>query len=161
MRTYSLGDVPVAERSTKAGVSGSVVTWVSGDLNHTRDVAVDVVTGKITRRHVDPYGNPRGTAPVWGSEHGYLNKPVSATTGLTQLGARAYDPVLGRFISVDPVLEPGLPQQNNGYSYSHNNPVTTSDPSGLKPKPKAAAKPKPKAAKSSASKPKPKAGLSE
>ncbi|WP_426623753.1 RHS repeat-associated core domain-containing protein [Leifsonia sp. McL0607] len=131
VRTYSLGDVPVAERSTKAGVSGSVVTWVSGDLNHTRDVAVDVVTGKITRRFADPYGNPRGTTPVWGSEHGYLNKPVSATTGLTQLGARAYDPVLGKFISVDPVLAPENPQQNNGYTYSHNNPITESDPSGL------------------------------
>ncbi|MCI0157205.1 RHS repeat-associated core domain-containing protein [Leifsonia shinshuensis] len=51
-------------------------------------------------------------------------------TGLTQLGARAYDPVLGRFLSVDPVLAPENPLQNNGYAYSANNPVTNSDPDG-------------------------------
>jgi len=47
------------------------------------------------------------------------------------LGARDYDPVLGRFLSVDPVLNPASPQQVNGYSYADNNPVTASDPSGL------------------------------
>ncbi|GAB3586918.1 hypothetical protein GCM10027406_37850 [Leifsonia lichenia] len=70
---------------------------------------------------------------MWSSAHGYLNAPVSGLTGLTQLGARAYDPVLGRFVSVDPVLAPDNPQQNNGYSYAHNNPVTQSDPSGYIP----------------------------
>lgn len=62
-----------------------------------------------------------------------MNKPTSTVTGLTQLGARAYDPALGKFLSVDPVLDLNDPQQNNGYSYSHNNPVTKSDPSGLIP----------------------------
>ena len=35
---------------------------------------------------------------------------------------------------MDSVLSPGTPQQNNGYSYAHNNPSTLSDPSGLEPK---------------------------
>ena len=133
VRTYSLADVPIAERSTKAGVSGSTVTWISGDLNHTQDLALDNTTGKVTRRYADPYGNPRGPKVSWVDGHGYLNKPVSAATGLTQLGARAYDPALGRFQSVDPVLAPDNPAQNNGYSYAHNNPITQSDPDGLLP----------------------------
>ncbi|WP_354264050.1 RHS repeat-associated core domain-containing protein [Paractinoplanes tereljensis] len=34
----------------------------------------------------------------------------SDSTGLTHLGAREYDPELGRFISHDPVLDTGAPQ---------------------------------------------------
>jgi Pretoxin HINT domain len=50
------------------------------------------------------------------------------------LGAREYDPTTGRFISVDPLMDLADPQQWNAYTYSGNNPVTFSDPSGLKPK---------------------------
>src|SRR6478735_5009103 len=91
---------------------------------------MDDKTGERVRRYVDPYGVARGPAVLWGSSRGYLNKPVSAVTGLTQLGARAYDAVLGRFVSVDPVLAPENPRQSNGYGYSANNPVTLSDPDG-------------------------------
>ncbi|MEU4821255.1 RHS repeat-associated core domain-containing protein [Actinomadura sp. NPDC023710] len=45
------------------------------------------------------------------------------TTGLTHLGARVYEPATGRFISVDPLLDPADPQQLNGYSYANNNPA--------------------------------------
>ncbi|MEN0084928.1 MAG: RHS repeat-associated core domain-containing protein [Leifsonia sp.] len=130
MRTYSIAGAVVAERTSKAGVSGTKLTWLSGDINGTQDLSLDQTAGSITRRFGDPYGNPRGASASWGSEHGYLNAPVSAFTTLTQLGARAYDALLGRFVSVDPVLAPDNPGQNNGYSYSANNPVTNSDPDG-------------------------------
>jgi RHS repeat-associated protein len=59
-----------------------------------------------------------------------LNATTSTVTGLTQLGARLYDASLGRFLSVDAVLSPFNPVQNNGYSYSGNSPIGRSDPSG-------------------------------
>ena len=37
--------------------------------------------------------------------------------GLTEIGARNYDPDTGRFISDDPTFQPGDPQQLNGYTY--------------------------------------------
>ncbi|MBN9618205.1 MAG: hypothetical protein J0H43_00465, partial [Actinobacteria bacterium] len=55
--------------------------------------------------------------------------------GTTQLGARSYDPATGRFLTVDPLLNPGSPQQANGYSYANNNPTSTSDPAGTDPPP--------------------------
>ncbi|MFC5099639.1 RHS repeat-associated core domain-containing protein [Kibdelosporangium philippinense] len=61
---------------------------------------------------------------------GFLGGSQDTGTGLTHLGAREYDPDTGRFISVDPVLAIGDPQQLNGYTYSNNSPVTMSDPSG-------------------------------
>lgn len=51
-------------------------------------------------------------------------------TGLTHLGAREYDPTLGRFISVDPLLVVDDPVQHNAYQYGSNNPATYSDPTG-------------------------------
>ena len=45
--------------------------------------------------------------------------------------ARWYSPVLGRFLSPDPIVpEPGNPQALNRYSYVVNNPLRYTDPSG-------------------------------
>ncbi|GGP97540.1 hypothetical protein GCM10010266_21020 [Streptomyces griseomycini] len=51
-------------------------------------------------------------------------------TGLTHLGAREYDPAIGRFISVDPMTDVAESQTMNPYAYANNSPVTYSDPSG-------------------------------
>ena len=125
---------PVAERTTTAGVSGSVVNWITTDIVGTSHVEIMNTTGATTRRYTDPFGKPKGTTSSWSSNHGYLNAPTSSTTGLTHLGAREFDPNLGTFATLDPVLTPTKPQQNNGYSYARNNPVTSSDPTGLEPK---------------------------
>ncbi|WP_425329442.1 RHS repeat-associated core domain-containing protein [Streptomyces inhibens] len=50
---------------------------------------------------------------------------------MTHLGARAYAPDTGRFISVDPVMNLADSESFNGYTYADSNPVTHSDPSGL------------------------------
>nr|WP_234543040.1 RHS repeat-associated core domain-containing protein [Streptomyces shenzhenensis] len=69
---------------------------------------------------------------VWPNGHTYLGAGIDDTaTALTHLGAREYDPSTGRFISADPVIDMGDPLQVNGYAYSHDNPVTHSDPTGL------------------------------
>jgi RHS repeat-associated protein len=87
--------------------------------------------GALTVRRQDPFGQSRSGAVVaWADGHGFLNAATSTVTGLTQLGARLYDASLGRFLSVDAVLSPFNPVQNNGYSYAGNSPIGRSDPSG-------------------------------
>ena len=50
------------------------------------------------------------------------------------MNARYYLPGIGRFISADTIVpEPGNPQSYNRYSYSYNNPVNFTDPSGYDP----------------------------
>lgn len=49
-------------------------------------------------------------------------------TGLNYMRARYYDPIIGRFISKDPL---GLAAGVNQYGYGNNNPMRFTDPSGL------------------------------
>ncbi|MGZ4620497.1 MAG: RHS repeat-associated core domain-containing protein [Blastococcus sp.] len=130
-RTYTLNGTPVAERDTAAGVTGSALYFLDPDQLGTATVEDTVATGAVTRRYQDPYGNPRGPAPTWASPHGYLNAPTSTFSGLTHLGARNYDPTIGRFTTVDPLLNLSDPQSISGYAYADNSPIANSDPSGL------------------------------
>jgi len=48
--------------------------------------------------------------------------------GLNQLGARLYDPVIGRFLSRDPIFDAG--NGFNPYAFAANDPINNADPSG-------------------------------
>jgi RHS repeat-associated protein len=127
-RYYSLGGslIAVSDGST-AGTQ-----YLIGDQHGTQQLAVDTTTLALTRRSTDPYGNQRGTVSggAWPDNHGFLNMPVSPGTALIDVGAREYDPTIGRFISVDPKLNMTDPQSATGYSYADNAPTSGSDPSG-------------------------------
>ncbi|MFE6870741.1 ricin-type beta-trefoil lectin domain protein [Kitasatospora sp. NPDC057692] len=134
------GTTVTGERRIQQPDGTTVVRSSNGALNYqfnnpqnTSTLQVDAATRTITRRPFDPYGNVRsGLQPSgWSGNRGYLGQPVDATSGLNLLGARNYDPVLGRFLTVDPLLAAGNPDQMGGYSYSSNDPVNRSDPSGL------------------------------
>lgn len=126
-RYYGFGGITVATRSA------SGVTFVAADHHGTNVSSIDSLTGAVTFRRTTPYGDTRGTPPAsWPDRKGFVGGTQDAT-GLTHLGAREYDPTLGRFISADPIMDLTDPQQWHAYAYSHNSPVTSSDPSGLKP----------------------------
>lgn len=109
------------------------LTWTLNDHQGTINTTIRSSDQQITTRRQTPYGEPRGPQPNnWIDRRGFLNG-TQDPTGLTHLGAREYDPTIGRFASVDPVGDLTDPQQLNGYSYANNNPTTLSDPAGLKP----------------------------
>ncbi|MFI9363125.1 polymorphic toxin-type HINT domain-containing protein [Kitasatospora sp. NPDC053057] len=127
LRYYNAPDGTTIVRSSKGGVC-----YQPAGRQGTAQLQVDGTSLGITRRALDPYGNLRGANPAnWADNHGFLGQPVDATTGLSLLGARHYDPVTGRFLSVDPVLETGDANQMGGYAYAADNPTTGSDPKGL------------------------------
>lgn len=87
----------------------------------------------LTKRYLTPFGKDRGT-PLngpWPDDKSFLGKSADTDTGLTHIGAREYDPRIGQFVSVDPVLDAADGQSLNGYSYADNNPATSADPTGL------------------------------
>lgn len=111
---------------------GSVSITVA-DHNGTSQLALDTDTQKLTQRRTLPFGGIRGTEPTdWPGTKGFVGgTDDTESTGLTHLGAREYDPAIGRFISVDPQLEVDKPQTINGYTYAAQDPLTFTDPTGL------------------------------
>ncbi|WP_306321769.1 MULTISPECIES: polymorphic toxin-type HINT domain-containing protein [unclassified Streptomyces] len=129
-RYYTLGDQTVAMRTSKG------VTYLAADHHGTAELAVNPATGETDRRRLDPFGNGRdetsSDSSKWVNDKGFVGGTNDATSGLVHLGAREYDATTGRFISADPIIDYTDPQQINGYAYSNNNPVTFTDPTGLR-----------------------------
>jgi RHS repeat-associated protein len=125
-RYYQFNGATVAMRS------GAQVQLLLSDNHGSATVSVDRSTLAVSRRWLDPFGIPRGQYSGWSPLiRGFVGGQIDTSTNLTHLGAREYDPSLGRFISVDPLADITNPQQLNAYSYASNNPVTASDPDGM------------------------------
>ena len=106
------------------------------------DVVLDENGDVIERKDYLPFGNERlkvenGNAD---EDYGFTGKELDEETGLYYYGARYYDPLIGRFISLDPLVlgessKPfssilANPQALNGYSYVLNNPLRYVDEEG-------------------------------
>ena len=121
-RRYVYGpglDEPLAMMTT-AGASyhltdalGSVIGLVDG-------------TGTLIEKHAyTAYGQtPAGTTPWL-----YAGRRYDEETGLYHNRARAYSPLLGRFLQADPI---GTKGGINLYAYVGNDPLNGTDPMGLK-----------------------------
>jgi RHS repeat-associated protein len=89
-------------------------------------------TGNVTETtFYYPYGETRVNTGSVDLHYKFTGKEIDRESGLYYYGARYYDPVIGRFISPDSVVQsPGDPQTLNRYSYCRNNPLLYTDPSG-------------------------------
>ncbi|WP_328443363.1 polymorphic toxin-type HINT domain-containing protein [Streptomyces sp. NBC_00386] len=133
-RYYSIDGATVAMRTTTGNTSADgKVTYLMADNQASTQLTVDAISGTATRRRYTPFGDERSGSLPTGTSNGFLGKTEDTSTGLSLLGARAYDPNLGRFLSPDPLSVPYDPQNLSAYSYSNNDPINYSDPSGLKP----------------------------
>ncbi|TMR25008.1 hypothetical protein ETD86_02510 [Nonomuraea turkmeniaca] len=111
--------------------TSSSLTWIISDHHSTGEAAVSSTNLSVTRRRTLPFGELRGTPPTaWAGNRGFVNGTLDPG-GLVHLGARAYDPALGRFLSVDPLVDTAEPQTLNAYAYGNNAAPTYSDPDGL------------------------------
>ena len=62
---------------------------------------------------------------------GYTQHEHIDRMGLIHMNGRVFDPVIGRFLSADPIIQsPSNSQSYNRYSYTINNPLKYTDPSG-------------------------------
>lgn len=109
------------------------ITFTTADHQGTGQLSIAADDLQLNQRRTLPFGGPRGETPKsWPGTKSFVGgTDDTASTGLTHLGAREYDPSTGRFLSVDPIMDLTDPQQMNGYTYSNSNPVTFSDPTGL------------------------------
>ena len=74
--------------------------------------------------------NPAHVASMF-TTRGFTDHEHLDSVGLIHMNGRGYDYDLGRFLSVDPVIQaPGNSQSLNPYSYIMNNPLAGTDPTG-------------------------------
>lgn len=87
----------------------------------------------IKRIQYDSFGNIISeTEPEFRLPIGFAGGLQDYDTGLVILGHRTYDPVLGRFLSKDPLGDTG--GEGDLYDYCIDDPVNMVDPDGLKSK---------------------------
>lgn len=128
MRYYTFGGVVVAE------ANGSSLYWAEANLQGTLTAVVSAFSesSPATYRTVTPYGTvvTGSGGGTWPDARTFLNDFTDPATGLVDVAARKFDPSLGLFISVDPILNPAQPQSMTGYFYGADDPVNNADPSG-------------------------------
>lgn len=111
-----------------------VTDWAGRSLTEHDYAPFGVTTTKTYQEPSVPSGHVDAMryAGHWRDFLGWEN--VDNTEYLDYMHARYYDPNLGRFLSVDPMLgDPRVPQSWNRYAYVINSPINNVDPSGMKP----------------------------
>jgi RHS repeat-associated protein len=109
--------------------------------DHLGSVAVltDEMGAVVERLAYDAWGKrryPNGADDPAGAitsqtTKGFTGHEHIAAVGLINMNARVYDPVIGRFMTADSVVQDiYLSQILNRYSYVNNNPLSLTDPSG-------------------------------
>jgi RHS repeat-associated protein len=86
-------------------------------------------SGGVTHQYShDPFGAVQSASGSPANPLRFAARELAVTTGLYYFRARWYDPVMGRFVSEDPI---GLAGGINHYAYALNDPVNLGDPTGL------------------------------
>jgi len=122
--------------SAEAAFAGESVTYYHNDLAGSPVAATDARGYIMWRASYEPYGTRRQSnadfAASADNKLGFVGQVEDIETGTVYLQARHYDPLIGRFMSTDPV---GFRVENlqsfSRYLYGNNNPYGYKDPSGL------------------------------
>lgn len=136
-------DEPASKRISNIYFAGSLVA------EYTRPIGSQTVT--VSYLHTDALGSPIAKTSNAGSvietseyepygkllnranddRAGYTGHVMDSASGLTYMQQRYYDPMIGRFLSVDPVTAYENPVGAfNRYWYASNNPYRFTDPDG-------------------------------
>jgi RHS repeat-associated protein len=125
-----LGGKTIARLKTVSG--STTVSYLHQDHLGSPAAATDGTGAKLWRENYTPYGEERVDDPANDNDESFTGHIKDDATGLTYMQARYFDPVIGRFLSGDPVgFSVGAPQQFNRYSYALNDPINNTDPTGM------------------------------
>lgn len=109
--------------------TAQTVTYIHTDALGSVVAETDENGNVIKRYDYEPYGGVVGGQVADGP--GYTGHVSDAATGLSYMQQRYYDPMIGRFLSTDPVVSDVNAGANfNRYKYAANNPYTFKDPDG-------------------------------
>src|SRR5690606_32881188 len=127
-----LGGSLIAESSLPLSGGTATVTYQHIDALGSPVATTNSAKTVLQRSEYEPYGfltnRPMQDGP------GYTGHITDAATGLVYMQQRYYDPMIPRFLSVDPVTAYDDPVgMFNRYRYAGSNPYRFSDPDGRCP----------------------------
>lgn len=111
--------------------AAQTVTYFHNDVAGTPLLATDASGNVVWKENYYPYGERLNRDTNSNNKLWFTGKPYDNDTGLTYLGARYYNPLLGRFMGVDPIdVNPENIHSFNRYAYANNNPYKYVDLNG-------------------------------
>lgn len=111
--------------------AGETVTYYHVDALGSPVAATNSSGDVIWREEYDAYGDRIRKEGSTNNNLWYTGKFHEQDIGLTYFGARWYDPVVCRFMGIDPVeFQEGNIHSFNRYAYANNNPYKFVDPDG-------------------------------
>jgi len=114
----------------KKNPSGSL-QFYHPDILGSTTLITDANGNVVDTLYYNPFGELIGGDA---QRYAYTGGELDPASSLLSLGARYYDPKVGKFIQPDPILlDPYNPQDLNKYAYARNNPFRYTDPSGKVP----------------------------
>jgi len=120
-------------RVATVDASGRTLYPITDHLGSMRAVIDD--QGRLVARYdYRPFGRGTAAQDDPATTRLFTGSPANRATGLLLMGARHYDPELGRFLEPDALVpEATEPAALNRYAYARDNPVNLSDPGGRNP----------------------------
>jgi RHS repeat-associated protein len=111
--------------------TGSTVSYLYDDGHGNLAATADNSGSRANNYTYDPFGAPNDSVPNNTTTQRWLgrfDKQLDTTSNLIQMGARPYDPTLGRFITTDPVDGGSL----NTYDYADQDSIDVYDLDGMR-----------------------------
>jgi RHS repeat-associated protein len=126
-----LAGQPIAEDHWNCGSNSHTASYFHADALGSPVATTDAARTVLERTYYAPYGEALNRT-VDGP--GYTGHVMDAATGLVYAQQRYYDPLVGKFLSVDPVAaDPNSGGNFNRYWYANDNPYKFTDPDGRDP----------------------------
>lgn len=134
----------IHELGSNLSASQDVTYYYVPDHLGSASIVTDASGAVVEESVFYPYGANRARTGTFQSEYRFTGKELDDETGLHYFGARYYDSVTGRFVSVDPLYvdigslnrnqKNGFlqnPSEHNLFYYGFANPISFIDPNGL------------------------------
>ncbi|KAA3644794.1 MAG: hypothetical protein DWQ07_15420 [Chloroflexi bacterium] len=130
-RYYSIAGQRVALLVDAGGANEELNYLLTDHLGSVVAVLDDTGTVVSDERYL-PFGSSRGDlGGISETDFSYTGQRGLPSTGLMDYNARWYSPSLGRFTQPDSIVPNFFnPQSLNRYSYTYNNPIIYTDPTG-------------------------------
>lgn len=129
---------------TRVSGGGNTTYYLHRDHLGSPELITDAAGNELVRPSFGAYGERRDGTDWSGPpsaadltdiansiRRGFTGHEHLDAVGLIHMNGRVYDPVVARFLEVDPIIQEGSSQAVNSYGYVWNNPLALVDPSGF------------------------------